>query len=73
MKTGMQPRVQVQLMVRQGPKAGAPSKRQRVARLMGDAEVRADGSTLMLGDMQRSAGVELEVVDEDDPRGTFIG
>lgn len=71
---GVNPKVKVQLVVRRGEKGGPAPQTRRVTRLVGDAELTAEGGTLMLGDMQPpSAGVEMVEFDEKDPTGLFVG
>lgn len=58
--------VEVQVEVGKG-------KKTRVRRRMGDAEMTRSGGGVFIGDMRREAGVEVEVLDEDDPKTTFEG
>lgn len=53
--------------------AGPGKRRVVVRRRLGDAQMASGGHAMFIGDMSRSAGIELAEVDERDPRDVFEG
>ncbi len=51
----------------------ARQRRLIITRTLGDAAQPRAGAGTFLGDTTRSAGVEVEMLDEDDPRAVFVG